>query len=128
MIVATRSDYTRMSVGEKQAHHRDQMREPPIACPLCETQTTVADLVQHVEARCPEARSPGRREPHPRSKWIGYREALVLGGVPKATLSRWVKLGRVRVRSPGDRRQYLLRDLVRLRALSVVAIRPRRKR
>ena len=45
-------DYNRAPVGEKQAYHRDRMREPAIACPYCETRTTVAGLLSHIDERC----------------------------------------------------------------------------
>jgi hypothetical protein len=35
MSVAT--SYHRMSIGAKQALHRERMREPAVACPVCET-------------------------------------------------------------------------------------------
>jgi hypothetical protein len=103
------SEYQRLSVAEKQARHRQAMREPAIPCPHCDTQTTVADLLRHVET------CPGRREPHPLSEWVGWREALALGVLP-GTLSRWVRKGKVRTRGEAWRREYLRRDLAKLLA------------
>jgi len=99
------SSYHRMSAAAKEARNRDRMREPAIACPVCETQTTAADLLEHVATRC-----PGQREPGAGSKWISWREALALG-VPRSTMNKWVKRGLVRVRGELQARQYLLRDV-----------------
>jgi hypothetical protein len=116
------SEYQRLSVAEKQARHRHAMREPAIPCPHCDTQTTAADLLRHVETSC-----PGRRQPHPLAKWVTWGEALELG-VSRDTLSRWVRKGWVAARSctrqdgparPGRpaRQEYLLRDITKLLAL-----------
>lgn len=99
------SSYHRMSVAQKQARHRQGMREPAVVCPVCETQTTAADLVHHVETRC-----PGQRDPNPHSKWITWREARALG-VAKGTLSRWIRKGNVRTLGEFQDRRYLLRDI-----------------
>jgi hypothetical protein len=119
--VSRPNPYHRLSISAKQARHREAMREPSIACPHCDTQTTAADLLRHLEA------CSGRREPHPLSKWVTWSEALALG-VARDTLSRWVRQGRVRsrvsVRVDGERnrgrparRRYLLRDVTKLLAL-----------
>jgi len=84
------------------------MREPAIPCPHCEAQTTAADLVRHVATTC-----PGRREPHALSKWVTWCEALELG-VPRETMHRWVRQGRVHTRGIPRRRRYLLRDVTKL--------------
>lgn len=97
--------YARLSVAEKEIRQREDMREPAVRCPSCDTQTTSNDLVQHVEERC-----QGPREPHPQSRWITFADAMKLG-VQRGTLSKWVRKGRVRVRAAGEQRQYLLRDL-----------------
>jgi hypothetical protein len=99
------TDYHRMSVAEKQAYSRVVVREPAVHCPTCDTQTTAADLIAH-SARC-----QGRRDPHPGSRWITWREALALG-VARATMNQWVNAGFVRVRGELQDRRYLLRDLV----------------
>lgn len=96
--------YARLSETEKVAVQLDRMREPPVACPRCGTQTTVTGLLAHVDDRC-----TGPREPHPQSHWVTWREALGLG-VPGKTLSRWVRRGYIRTADPEPRR-YLLRDL-----------------
>lgn len=100
-------DYHRMGIGAKQAHARDQMREPSVVCPVCDTHVTPRDLVDHMARRC-----TGRRAPHPGSTWVGWREALRL--VRQSTLAGWVRRGLVRTRAGAggalDRR-YLLRDL-----------------
>lgn len=103
--------YARMSVAEKTSYARGQMREPSISCPICETQTTVGDLLEHLGTRC-----QGRREPHPLSDWISWAECLALGVRP-ATLHRWVRSGTVRSRGERDHRQYLRRDVVARLAL-----------
>ena len=103
--------YTRLTVAAKQARELDQMREPDVTCPRCETKTTAADLVAHVEERC-----TGPRDAHPRSRWIPRTEALRF--VPKRTLYRWARTGRVRQRCDGrGHREYLLRDVTRNLAL-----------
>ena len=94
-----------LSVREKELVQRDRMREPAVVCPHCETQTTVADLLTHVEERC-----PGARAPHQLSRWVTWTEAKRLG-VPEPTLSRWINRGLVRSRPAGEQRKYLLRDL-----------------
>jgi hypothetical protein len=101
----SQTSYHRMSVAEKQAYARANVREQAVACPKCDTQTTAADLLEHVEKRC-----QGPREPGPGSKWVTWREALALG-VTGWTLSRWVSAGDVRFRGELNERQYLLRDI-----------------
>ena len=102
-----------MSIAQKQAHQRASIREASVICPVCETQTTATDLLEHMDKRC-----PGPRSPHPASKWISWRQARSLGVLP-GTLSRWVNRGLVRV--AGDQPQcrlYLAKDIVvRLAAL-----------
>jgi hypothetical protein len=102
--------YRQMSIGAKQAAHRDRMREPAIVCPHCETQTTVADLPRHVKDGC-----QGRREPHPLAKWVSWSEVVGLGVAPM-TLHDWVRRGEVKSEGPPRGRRYLLRDVVRLLA------------
>ena len=99
--------YHLLSVAEKQAVAREQLVEPPIACPRdCGTRVMPADLPQHVAERCPGPKPPG-----PGSMWVDHASALRLG-VDRMTLSRWVKRGEVRrIGSRGDGK-YLLRDLV----------------
>lgn len=112
------TDYHRMSIADKQAHQRSVMREPAVTCPQCETQTTPADLIEHVAKRCPGS----LRDPGPGSKWINWGEARKLG-VPKATMNKWVCRGDVRVRGEIQSRQYLLRDV----ATRIVQLHRRRK-
>lgn len=100
------TQYHRMSIAQKQAHARERMREPAVTCPVCETQTTAADLLVHLDTRC-----PGPREPNPNASWISWRQALALG-VPRATMNWWVTNGLVHVRGELQDRQYLLRDVV----------------
>lgn len=120
--MARTSKYARLSITAKQAAYRAAMSEPTIPCPHCETQTTAADLIRHVETSC-----PGQREPHVLSKWVTWPEALKLG-VTAWRLSRWARRGSVRSRTllgaderarPGRpaRRAYLLRDITRMIAL-----------
>lgn len=100
------SDYHRMSIAEKQAYAREAAREPAVVCPGCETQTTAADLLQHVADRC-----PGHlRDPGPGAKWITWADARKLG-VSKSTMNFWVGRGDVRHRGEIQSREYLLRDI-----------------
>lgn len=110
--------YHRLSIAEKQAHQRQSMREPAVMCPSCETQTTAADLLEHVASRCPGPRQPGSS-----SKWVSWREALAMGILP-GTMSKWVKRGLVRARGELQDRQYLLRDI----AVRVAAQRSQQRR
>ncbi len=103
--VARRSLYPRLSAAEKRQRAREAIREPAVACQLCGAQVGVADLLPHLALRCPE-----HRDPHPRSRWINWREAIDLGVFP-GTMSRWVKRGIVRIRD-GEERRYLMRDVV----------------
>jgi hypothetical protein len=100
-------EYRRLSLADKQAEHRDRMREPAVICPVCEAQTGVTDLLTHVESRC-----TGPRDPHPQSRWVSWRQAIDLGA-SRMAMGRWIQKGLVRFR--GDRldRQYLLRDVVK---------------
>lgn len=99
--------YQRMSLAQKQALHRDRMREPAVQCPRCEVSTTVDDLLRHADA------CPGRRAAHPLAKWITWSEAVALG-LPKMTLSDWARSGRVQSRGQTGEREYLLRDVTKL--------------
>jgi hypothetical protein len=105
MAGGSNPDYRRLSIAGKQALHRNRMREPSVACPVCDAQTTAADLLKHIATRC-----PGPQEPGAGSRWVSWREALALG-VPRSTMNKWVKRGRVRVRGELQARQYLLRDV-----------------
>ena len=95
-----------MSVAEKQAYARANVREQAVACPKCDTQTTAGELIEHLEKRC-----TGPREPGPGSKWVPWREALELG-VPSTTLANWVNMGLVRMTGSRQERRYLQRDVV----------------
>lgn len=109
-----RGTYQRASVAEKAKYSADRTSEPAIACPACETQTTVRDLVEHLFKRC-----PGRRELHHLSEWITWEEALGVV-VPlglQGNLRDWVDKGVVR--EQGEK--YLLRDLVQAIAVKLVA-------
>lgn len=99
--------YHKLSAADKEAHARDKLREPAIVCPYCETKTTVEALLPHIAERC-----PGRRPPHPRSKWVTWGEALARGA-SRASLHEWVERGVVRTSGSPGNRVYLLRDLVR---------------
>lgn len=104
--------YAKLSAAEKEATALDRMREPELACPRCETKTTAADLPRHINSEwCKEP-----REPHPASSWI--RRADALRWIPKRTLHRWARQGRIRQRGQGrGGREYLLRDVTRQLAL-----------
>lgn len=101
----TMSRYHRLSIGEKQAEALGRIREPPVRCPHCDAQVMPADLLGHVEQRC-----PGPRDPGPGAKWIEHREALAMG-VPRATLSFWANSRQVRFVGERQGRKYLYRDL-----------------
>lgn len=101
--------YNRLPAAEKERLVRDRIREPALACPFCETQTTVRDLLAHVTERC-----DGRRPPHPQSRWVTSGEASEI--VSRATLRRWARQGLVHVRPGPGCREYLLRDIVRIAA------------
>lgn len=99
------SRYHELSVADKLRYHRERNREPDIRCPRCGIAVQPVDLMPHIQERC-----GGQREPHHRSKWLAWKEALALG-VEKHTLSRWVAAGLVRTRGAKGSRQYLLRDV-----------------
>ena len=98
--------YHQLSIAEKRTEALARVREPAVQCPGCDTQVMPADLLNHLEQRC-----PGPREPGPGSKWISWQEARSL--VPKPTLVRWIKGGRVRFKGSRGDRQYLYRDLAK---------------
>lgn len=98
--------YHLLPLAEKQARAQERVAEPPMACPIdCGTTVTPADLLRHVNQRCPGPRPPG-----PASKWISHGEALA-AGVNRQTLSFWAAHGDVRTRGQRGGKQYLLRDL-----------------
>lgn len=110
------TDYRRLSVREKEA--RNRQHEPPTRCPVCEMGVQPDDLLAHLAGRC-----QGRPQPHLRSRWVTYREALKLG-VSRSTLMRWANDGRVRKTGEIGNRRYLLRDLIK--CISVRKAAPRR--
>jgi len=99
--------YRKLPIGEKQAENLAKMREPAVVCPICDAHTTARDLLEHLASRC-----PGRREPHPGSAWVTWREALALG-VPATTLSFWARTEQVRFIGARQDRKYLMRDLAK---------------
>jgi hypothetical protein len=101
------ANYHRMTVAAKQALHLDRMREPPVQCKRCETQVVPADAARHA-ATC-----AGRREPHPLSRWLSWREVRAMG-VAKSTLSQWVRSRKVEARSEDGRRRFSERDVAKL--------------
>lgn len=98
--------YQKLSIAEKRALDLSRAREPAVTCPLCDIQVMRADLLGHLDGRC-----PGRREPGPGAKWLTRREAMALG-VPRRTLARWVSKGHVRWKAGPVCRLYLEGDLV----------------
>ena len=100
--------YNKLPASEKTRRNCDKMREPAVTCPLCEAKTPVDDLLAHIRDRC-----PGKRELHPRSRWVTWSEAVAMG-VPAETLKRWVLRKRIRRRGPSRKRRYLARDIVKL--------------
>lgn len=110
--------YHRLDVRSKERYARDRLREPAIACPACETQTTVRGLVQHLDERC-----PGRRPPHHLSEWVTWDEAMGVAnpaGFHGSQVGDWIRDGLVRTRDDGPARRYLLRDLVQVIAVRLV--------
>lgn len=103
--------YHKLSVAQKQAQSLAAIREPPVACPKCDTQLMPDDLPAHMEQRC-----AGPREPGPGSKWVTWQEALAMG-VPKQTLIRWVRAKHVRRKGGRGDGLYLKRDLVKRLAI-----------
>jgi hypothetical protein len=97
--------YHRMPIAEKQAFHRERMREPAVICPVCETHTTATDLLEHLATRC-----PGQREPNPNSRWVSLSEAMTMGA-PRRTIFRWARPGTVRTKGSWRGRLYLQRDI-----------------
>lgn len=100
------SAYHRMSTAEKQQVVQGRIAEPPVSCPAdCGTRVMPADLLRHVEERCPGPRAPG-----PASKWVRRRDAQAMG-IPPMTLSRLARAGKIRSRGTGMDKEYLHRDL-----------------
>ena len=109
MVASPRPNaYHLLSIAGKQAAAREQLAEPPIACPGdCGTRLMPGDLLRHLAERC-----PGASEPGPAAKWIAWRDALAIADdVPRRTLAFWASNGDVRTRGDRGDRQYLLRDL-----------------
>lgn len=110
------ASYQKLSLSEKRALDISRVREQPVACPGCGVGVMAADLLSHVEQRC-----PGRSEPGPAAKWIGWREAVAIirraapmsEAAAMMRLSRW---SRSEIRMCGSRgdRKYLHGDLIRL--------------
>lgn len=98
--------YRHLTIAQKQAASLARAREPAVTCPACETQTTAADLLAHVESRC----TGERPAPPQHSKWITWPEARALGVRP-FWLTRWVQRGHVRMVGERRARRYLLRDI-----------------
>lgn len=113
------SRYHRLPIAQKRAEGLARAREPAVTCPTCDTQVMPADLLAHIEQRC-----PGPREPGPGAKWLTWREATAISGVTAMRLSRWANNGLVRFQGGRQDRKYLLRDL----ALRVAGVRGFRRR
>lgn len=100
------SEYHKMSVEQKLAHAQERLAEPPVPCPAdCGTTLQPADLLAHVEGRC-----PGPRQPGPAAKWVRRRDAQAMG-IPAPTLSRLARANKIRSRGTGMDKEYLHRDL-----------------
>lgn len=97
--------YGRLSVADKQALHRERMRESAQVCPFCGTHTVVGQLERHVRTTCTRERAP-----HPLSKWLTWSEVLALG-IPKGTLLYWIQRGIVQTKGTPGHRLYLYRDV-----------------
>jgi hypothetical protein len=97
--------YHLLPIAEKRALSIESQRERAIACPGCDTQVMPIDMPAHLQ-RCQP------REPGPLDKWVSARDPIVRD-IPKATRSRWVERGFVRVRGDRMDREYLLRDLAK---------------
>lgn len=97
--------YQALPLAQKQALHRDRMREPAIACPFCEVQVTVDGMLRHECA--------GKREVHPLEEWIEWAAVMKLG-IPEGTFHRWVKAGRVERRGERPKSVYRRRDVAKM--------------
>jgi hypothetical protein len=97
--------YQKLSISEKRSLDLDRVREPAVTCPICDTQVMPADLLAHLELRCPGPRAPG-----PGARWITRAEARGMG-LSNSTLSFWADRGFVRYTGDRQDRKYLYRDL-----------------
>ena len=99
------ADYHRMSAPDKRRLARARMREDPLRCPRCGLGVQPDDLLKHVEERC-----EGRGGVPQQARWVTWSEALAMG-VPRKTMHRWVRAGRVRSYGQPRKRKYLMRDI-----------------
>lgn len=113
--------YHLLSIAEKRTEALTNARENPITCQECDMRVMPADLISHMESRC-----PGPSAPAPGSRWLSGREARAIG-VAKSTLSFWANRGFVRVSGEGMDRRYLERDLVKSIQISGIRMRNRRR-
>ena len=97
-------------IAEKRAENIARAREASRSCPGgCGTQLMPADLLAHVEERC-----PGPRDPHAGARWVTWAEALVevrKRGLSRKALWKWIQRGVVRHRGAIGERLYLYADL-----------------
>ncbi len=114
------NDYHRMGIAAKQRHALASAREPALRCASCAVAVDVRDLLSHLERRC-----AGRPPPHRHAWWLSHAEAIAL--VPRATLSRFVAAGVVRVRGRARRRMFLARDVIAAVAQRLVTTDARRR-
>lgn len=98
--------YHKLSLSQKQGLVRSNEREDSVPCPHCDTKLTAADLIAHVETRCP-GQLPA---PPARGRYVSWREARAMG-VAATTLSFWARTRQVRYQGDRMDRRYLLRDL-----------------
>lgn len=97
--------YARLPLAEKQARHREAMREPAIVCPFCEVSMGVPDALRH---ECSETRTP-----HPLEKWMSWTDVIEIG-IPAATFHGWIHGGRVQVEGTIGHQRYRRRDVARM--------------
>lgn len=97
--------YHKLPAADKRKVARDRIREPPVRCPGCGMGIQPDDLPRHVEERC-----EGRGEVPQQARWVTWAEALEMG-VPRKTLHRWIRAGRVRSYGQPRKRKYLMRDI-----------------
>ena len=98
------TDYQKMTIKEKERANRQHGL--PNRCPECDMAVPPEDVPGHID-RC-----PGRAPPHPRARWVAFKQALKMG-VPKKDLLELVGAGIIRTKGEKGSRRYLLRDVAK---------------
>lgn len=107
--------YNNLSLKEKES--RNRLHEPHRRCPACDMAIHPDDLLVHKRDRC-----KGRPEPHPRCKWLSWKQAID-EGLTKRSLSHMAATGKIRTRIKKDKKQYLKADVVEVLALDPPKVR-----